>query len=179
MLAINRENLRSFPNGEWRKLITFVCDKIDIMQSGLQIISPFGFELMEDKKYLYKSIKRLYCYIGVPKKIAHLRDLKMISKIFSKELMSSIHRIGIAPSDIAIFAAQDEFIFLHEKNYECRDSDFLIDAQVRVVDKNILDDYAHYIICTVDSISSNKEEPEHFFNNKRHRSRTYQLYVVI
>ena len=55
----------------------------------------------------------------------------------------------------------------------------LIDIQTKSISNDILGDYANYVICTVDSICSKKEEPEHFFENKRHRCRTFQLYVML
>lgn len=176
---INRENLTSFSNENWRNLITRTCNKIDKYSIGLQIISPFGFELLEDTKFLYRSIKRLYCYIGIPIQYASQYDPIAVSNEFSKELMSSIIEIDIKTSDIAILVVQDKFTLIHENNYQCSYSDKLIDIQTKIISDDILHDYANYIICTVDSICSKKEEPEHYLENKRHRCRTYQLYVML
>ncbi len=70
-------------------------------------------------------------------------------------------------------------MLFHGNDYKCNHMDKLIDIQARIIDDNILCDYARYIICAVDSICSKKEEPRHFFENKRHRCRTYQLYVML
>lgn len=80
---------------------------------------------------------------------------------------------------IAILVLQETFIMCHKNNYQCSPSDKLIDIQTKIISNNILDDYAHYIICTIDSIFSKKDEPAHFLKNKRHRLRTYQLYIML
>jgi hypothetical protein len=145
----------------------------------LQVISPFGFELLEDKKFLYRSIKRLYCYIGIPANVMADGDLYAISEAFSEKLLSSIHQIGLNKPDVAILVLQEKFTFFHKSDYQCSSGDKLIDIQTKIISDDILCDYANYIICTVDSICSKKEEPEHFIENKRHRCRTYQLYVML
>lgn len=176
---ICKESDISFCNKSWRDLLQNVCQRIDKNNIGLQVISPFGFELLEDKKFLRRSIKRLYCYIGVPLNAKFDCDLYAISKIFSEQLLSSIYKIGLRKSDIAILVLQEKFNFFRADNYQCSSTDKLIDIQTRVISGGILCDYANYIICAVDSICSKKEEPEHFFENKRHRCRTYQLYVML
>lgn len=178
--SFRSENVLSFCNISWRNLLADVCKKIDKNNLGLQVISPFGFELLEDRKFLSKSLKRLYCYIGIPNQNESSCTLPgMISKIFAEQLMASIHTIGINPSDIAILVIQDQFILRREINFQCGQLDKLIDIQTRIISDNIVHDYANYIICTVDSICSKKEEPQHFFENKRHRCRTYQLYIML
>lgn len=177
--SLHKESFTPFCNATWRNLIANICKKIDKNKVGLQVISPFGFELLEDKKFLYKPIKRLYCYIGVPIQSALGCDQFEISKIFSNQLLSSIHEIGIDLSNVAILVLQEKFTLLHKNDYECSHSDKLIDVQTKIICNDILHDYANYIICTVDSICSKKEEPEHFFENKRHRCRTYQLYIML
>lgn len=177
--SFHKENTIPFCNRTWRNFINNICNRIDKNRIGLQIISPFGFELLEDKQFLFKSIKRLYCYIGVPFKNAFEGDLFAISKTFSEQLLSSIHEIGINSSDIAILVLQEKFTLFHKNNYQCSPLDKLIDIQTKIISNDILHDYANYIICTVDSICSKKEEPEHFFENKRHRCRTYQLYIML
>lgn len=176
--SIKRESI-AFCNASWRNFIADICRQIDKNELGLQIISPFGFELLEDKKFLYKSIKRFYCYIGIPGKNAFGCDPIALSKEFLEKLMASIHEIGMRRSDIAILVAQDKFTYFHENNYQCNNSDKLLDVQTKIIKDDLLRDYANYIICTVDSICSKKEEPRHFFENKRHRCRTYQLYVML
>ena len=174
-----KENDSLFCNKSWRYLLENICKKIDKNNMGLQVISPFGFELLGDKKFLYRSIKRLYCYIGIPVNAMFDGDLYAISKMFSETLLSSVHQVGLNQSDIAILVLQEKFTLFHKNDYKCSFADKLIDIQTKIISDDILCDYANYIICTVDSICSEKEEPEHFVENKRHRCRTYQLYVML
>lgn len=177
--SYNTQGNHSFCNNMWRALISNICAKIDKNNAGIRAISPFGFELLENKAFLSKSIRRLYCYIGIPKDNIGNQSVFNISKMFSELLMSSINIIGLSPSEIAILVAQNEFTFFHENNYQCKHSDKLIDVQTRIVNSDILTDYADYIICSIDSICSEKDEPKHFHENKRHRCRTYQLYIML
>lgn len=176
---IEATNPEPFNNKIWRDLLSKVCREIDKNRLGLQVISPFGFELLEDKKFLYRSIKRLYCYIGISSEKNNISNPAEIANLFFKKLIASIGESGIDASDIAILAIQDKFRFFHAAGYQCTPSDKLIDIQVKVIHKNILHDYANYVICTIDSIFSDKEEPKHFFENKRHRCRTFQIYVML
>lgn len=168
-----------FLNAEWRNLLVSICRKIDDSKLGMQVISPCGFELLEDTRFLFKSIKRLYCYIGVPDKKMSASSALEIANRFAFELMSALPVSGMQREDIAILAIQEKINLLRENGYQCQPQDKLIDVQVRLVEDNILRDYANYIICAIDSILSKKEEPAHFFENKRHRCRTYQLYVML
>lgn len=169
-----------FCNSSWRKLLNNVCKEIDQHNLGYQVISPFGFELFKNKEFLKGKLRRLYCYIGVPvKKIDEKFNHLNLSKKFLSHLMPSLHKINMATNDIAIHVTQDKFTLIHNNNYKCKPTDKLIDIQVRTVKDDILTDYAKYIICTVDSILSKKDEPRHFEENKRHRCRTYQLYVML
>lgn len=174
------KNHSGFCNISWRKYITEVCNGIDEFKVGFQVISPFGFELLEDKNFLHKSLKRFYCYIGIPKnKVGSGYDIFKVSQIFADKLLSTVHKIGIHQSDIAVLVIQDRFELKYKDNYKCRSSDKLIDIQTRIIEDNILHDYAKYIICSIDSVCSKKDEPRYFFENKRHRCRTYQLYIML
>lgn len=180
MLNASYNRQQYFCNFSWRKLLNEVCKEIDLDNIGLQIISPFGFELFEKKIFLHKNLKRLYCYIGIPaNNIFGEINLLKLSQDFSIKLMSLLNRINISTNDIAILVTQDKFFLKHSKNYKCKSSDKLIDIQVRVVDEDILTDYGKYIICTIDGMLSKKDEPGHFYKNKRHRCRTYQLYLML
>ena len=87
---IEAKNSELFDNKIWRNLISKICREIDQNCLGLQVISPFGFELLEDKKFLYGSIKRLYCYIGIPFGANNIFDQAEIADLFFKKLISSI-----------------------------------------------------------------------------------------
>ena len=112
-----KKDFAPFCNISWRNFINGICKKIDKNQLGLQVISPFGFEVLEDKNFLYKSLKRLYCYIGVLNQKEFVCNPFEISKAFSEQLMLSISEIGIHPTNVVIFAMQDKFLLLREKQW--------------------------------------------------------------
>lgn len=177
--SLSRHHYTSFPNSKWRNLLSTICKEIDSSNHGYDVISPFGFEVFEDPIFLTCTIRRLYCYIGIPSTFKESIDINAISQQFSNKLLSRLDEADLNKNDIVIVVNQDQFNLLKSKNYKCKKSDRLLDVQIRYVDSTILEDYAKYIICTLDSICNNKDEPKQFLYNKRHRNRTYQIYVML
>lgn len=169
-----------FDNKRWRTMVQGICTELDKTNIGIEAISPFGFEVLGNKKFLSKNLKRFYCYIGIPqqKKISKQTELKLI-KQFSETLFHSIgtHFPELKTSFI-LKILQDEFIKLRPNSYIPKDSDKLLDIQVRYVNTEILDDYADYIITTLSALHNEKDEAKFFMNNTRFRSRTFQLYIM-
>jgi hypothetical protein len=70
---------KPFNNKLWRKVTTQICNDIDF--ENLEAISPFGFELLNDKKFLQNNIRRLYCIeIFISKKM-HIDGIMEIFNI--------------------------------------------------------------------------------------------------
>lgn len=95
----------------WRSILKELIDKIDQNKIGLQIISPFGFEVMENDRFLESSLRRFYCYIGVP--VAHFEMAKKITILFEKTLMRFLaNKYPDFHEDIVLKIIQDNFIKL-------------------------------------------------------------------
>jgi len=162
----------------WRRILSSIIATIDVNQVGMEVISPFGFEVMQDDRFLRSALRRFYCYIGIPRESGILKQEiyhKFERKLF-EVLSSQFHHFY---NDIVLKVIADQFIKLRSTSYVCSQSDKLIDIQCRYVDISILDDYADYIICSLSSILDGTDEPKDFKNNSRFRNRTYQLYVML
>src|SRR5690606_8774997 len=117
----------------------------------IEIISPFGFELMQDQRFLSGNLRRFYCYIGIPEASGESpqRYAREFDQVLSAYL--ALHHPDFH-SRIVIKAIQDQFLLLKPSGYQCQHDDILIDIQTRVIDSTLLDDYANYIICSLSSI---------------------------
>jgi hypothetical protein len=179
--ALKIDTIQPFNNGQWRKNINNICDQLDQKYAGIETISPFGFELLGDKQFLNKNLKRFYCYIGLPKqerKISEQATLTVIEN-FSTILFESIKLyFPLLTKDFILTIHQNKFIKLRSENYIPQCTDKLLDIQVRYTDNSILDDYADYIIATLAALHDGKDEARFFIHNTRFRSRTFQLYVM-
>lgn len=166
-----------FNNFLWRKILDDTCTIVDTDNLGLQVISPFGFELLEDKTYLSHRLRRFYAYIGVNKHLK-LNKQKIISH-FRKILFKKLSIVSPQMwNDIVIVIESDKIIKLKNDNYICKPTDKLIDIQLRVVDTDILTDYANYIITTLAGLHLEKGEGGAFRTNLIWRWRLYQLYII-
>lgn len=172
-----RQSKAYFNNRKWRAMINEICLSLDPMTRSVHAISPFGFELTQDKKYLSGNLKRFYFYIGIVDKNFFDLDVakKFVDLFFQRVKKENFFNIN----DVVLKIEQDKFIKLRDDNYKCKYSDKLVDVQCRYVDTSIMDYYCDYVICCLSAINENKDEPKEFQTNKRFRVRTYQLYVML
>lgn len=170
-----------FKNAKWRAVLTEICNKLDIHKLGLQVISPFGFEILEDKMFLYRKLKRFYCYLGLPKKMKSLNlNVSDLIEKFYKDLSNKIPiYFPELTNDFILIIKQNNFIKLRSNIYKCKINDKLLDIQFRYFDKTLLHDYGDYVISSLTALKDNKDEIKEFGNNSRFRSRTYQLYLMV
>lgn len=169
---------KRFNNTLWRYTAARICKNIDRLNVGLEIISAWGFEVLGDKAFLDKRLRRFYCYIGIPQHACHL-DRQHMAHQFSSTLLDELNHIDAKfANDFVISVEQDRFVRLREKSYQCKSTDKLIDTQCRYVQDSILEDYSRYIIAMLDGIRSKKGECRDFEKNKVSRNRLYQLYIM-
>jgi len=164
-----------FNNSLWRWILSQVSTSIT---KDLQVISPFGFEVMQDKRFLKSPLRRFYCYIGIPAHchVAHDHILAEFNHMLFDLLKK---RYPDFYQKIVLKVVQDQFIKLKNETYQCELDDKLIDIQLRTFSISLLDDYADYIICSLPAIYHGQDEPKEFLVNARFRNRTYQLYLML
>jgi hypothetical protein len=162
-----------FNNKAWRKLLSMTCFELQNQYPNITAISPFGFELLEDKTFLQGALRRFYIYIAAE---SHRLELsEKFSKIFFEKLLV------IDPlffDDIVVLIKNDNLVKLKETNYCCTSTDKLIDIQARNTKLDILTEYANYIITSLMSIEQNKGEVAEYQVSKKFRWRLYQLYLM-
>jgi hypothetical protein len=166
-----------FNNRLWRQILTEVCREVESAPHELEIISPFGFELLGNKQFLQKKLRRFYCYIGISPEKSY--DKNAILPAFTQRLLYKLRQLESSMlDDVVLLIQHDEIKKLRAENYLCQPSDKLIDLQLRATDANILTDYAHYVITTLDGLYAEKGEASVCHKNKVNRCRMYQLYVM-
>jgi hypothetical protein len=168
-----------FNNQLWR---TILLETSTIVSAHypfkLDVISPFGFELLERKRYLSGQLRRFYIYIGVPEQ-ANVNKEKL-TEHFKTILVEKLKRIETNFLDHLIVSVENEKIKrFKENNYICKDHDKLIDFQIRSVNSgDVLSDYANYVIATLHGIHHNKGETRQFETLQICRWRLYQIYIM-
>ncbi|HVY53306.1 MAG TPA: hypothetical protein VHA13_02185 [Gammaproteobacteria bacterium] len=166
-----------FNNRFWRQILTEVCQKIDGQNIGLQVISPFGFELLEDRNFFSRNLRRFYAYIGIPGRINFEKDA--IASDFKKSLFAKLTQIGTQFIDDIVIIYENETLHkLRNNDYICKPTDKLLDIQVRSVEIDILTDYANYIIAILDGLYREKGEGKDYNTCEKQRWRLYQLYIM-
>lgn len=168
----------NFNNAAWRQLLSQVCQDIDVSHVGLEVISPFGFEILKDnKKFLAGNLRRFYCYIGAP--LSKHLDGDMVAAQYTEALLRRLRSMETRMSeDIVVVVQNKNFFKLKEEGYSCKPTDKLIDIQFRSVEKDILTDYANYIITTLGSLLSEEGEFKGHGQDRRLRWHMYQLYII-
>lgn len=162
-----------FNNQMWRKLLKDTCSVLQSEHPTISAISPFGFELLENKSFLHGQLRRFYIYVGEENGSFDLANK------FGKVLFEKLLKIDSCfLNDVVILIENDQLIKLKKNDYFCLPTDKLIDIQVRTTQSDVLSDYADYIIASLVSIDQEKGEVAGFRESKKFRWRLYQLYLM-
>lgn len=166
-----------FNNAVWRSLLSQIGQHLDKDGIGIEVISPFGFELLEDRTYLAKSLRRFYAYIGVPKGQV-VDEIDLISQ-YRETLLNTLRVVDQTMfEDIVIVIEGDRLKRLKPNDYQCQPTDKLLDIQLRYVETDILTDYANYIIAALAGLYHEKGEGADYQQNRMRRWRLFQLYII-
>jgi len=159
-------------NGEfdyikWR---LFVEETAKGVNSNLQAIIPFGFEITGNKSYLGKNLKRFYIYIGheFSSTISSVYKSEMMNVLVHKMrnefplFFSTLYEIDIQ-SDKKKLVGQNSKIVIYERN----------------IKGNLAHDWADYLISTPSNMLSKKlPDIVLFESNKVSRSYVFQLSII-
>ena len=168
-----------FNNALWREILNLTTEEVNsFFNLNIETISPFGFEVLMDKRFLYGILRRFYCYIGTKTNISDDIQLKIIQYFYEKLMHKLSFKYPALFSSIVLVVMKDDFLYLVDDQYICKSTDKLIDIQFRQVKTNILDDYSNYVIASLDELVSNKGDCRDYINNIRRRWRFYQLYII-
>lgn len=165
-----------FDNLKWRKIIKLAQQDVCHIWDKISVISPFGFEMTQNKAHLKKTLRRFYCYLGVPLK--HKNSLEEITNKFSERLLYHLKLLDINFfNHIVIVIKNKKLEKLKENHYLCRQNDKLIDIQARTTD-DIMLDYTDAILASLNGLLQGKGESSLFHSNAVKRSRVFQLYFM-
>ncbi|MBI3247917.1 MAG: hypothetical protein HYZ50_15545 [Deltaproteobacteria bacterium] len=172
---------KPFPIVMWRELLTKTCKQIDIYNVGLEVISPFGFELLEDKRFLYKNLRRLYCYIGIPtekNKYTLADEIEdSFAKLFLQELSQSEKALF---QSIIMLRTSKSIRNFCQPGYICQPQDKLLFIKSREINKGLLDDYCDYIVTVIGGFAEkNHPQLRDFDTDKIARNHIFQLFFML
>jgi hypothetical protein len=69
----------------WRNIVNRASEDLAVICGApVQAISPFGFEVFRDDRFLWKKLRRFYCYLGSKDVSTH--DLSTIENLFADAL---------------------------------------------------------------------------------------------
>lgn len=141
----------------------------------LEAICPFGFEIFRDVKFHKIRIHRYYIYLGSRKKIGEETDIiQSYSNCLEQEL--SIFSIPLHER----FRVITEGTSTDAKNGfdPCRDS--LVRIQYREISIPLIEDYAIYVLSSINGLTSKKlRESVDFELNSFSRRRYFQLALML
>lgn len=169
---------QQFNNRFWREILAQVANLVsDELETKIEAISPFGFEVSQNKQFLSGQLRRFYCYLGVGKYSTYSKEY--IATRFYENLYDYLTVLNTRIlDDIVIVIFNQEMHLLNPKQYQCHSQDKLLDVQVREINHDLLTDYANYLITSMTGLHDKKIESTYFNENIRYRWRTYQLYVI-
>lgn len=168
-----------FNNALWRELLNSTSDEVNyFFNLNIEAISPFGFEILMNRKFLYGNLRRFYCYLGTKKNILDEMQAKVIQCFYEILIKKIASEYSSFFSSIVLVIMKDNFLYLTDKNYDCKPTDKLIDIQLRQVETTLLDDYSNYIIASLDSLVMAKGEVKGYKDRAINRWRFYQLYIM-
>lgn len=175
-----------FKNALWRSILNEACKKtclqLKVKNLKLDVISPFGFELTEDLSFLSKNLLRFYCYIGANAAGESL-GRSVVENAFKDALTTELKKgyPEFWKDTVLIITDANKLHRLREVEYMCKPGDKLIDIEFRGnVKKDILVDYADYVIALLGGMQSKKiREIKGFVESQISRNRVYQIYIML
>jgi len=157
----------SFSYIKWKRLVETIVKDID---SHLEAIVPFGFELTGDKAYLSKKLRRFYIYIRNSKGSAKSEQLKKVVMIKLAEVLSSnypeffntLYEIDIQNEKLKL-SGENSKIIIYERNTK----------------EKLINDWAIYLITTPTFILNGAlPDIKLFEHNNVARSYIFQLSII-
>ena len=168
-----------FNNALWREVLNLTSDEVNsFFNLDIETISPFGFEVLMDKRFLYGTLRRFYCYMGTKTSVSEAIQSKIIQYFYEILMQQLAVKYSTLFPSIVLVVMKDNLLYLVDDQYICKPTDKLIDIQFRQVKTSILDDYSNYVIASLDGLIMEKGEVKGYRNRAINRWRFYQLYIM-
>lgn len=139
-----------FAIANWRLLLEKACRATAAGSHGIEIISPFGFEVLDNFRYSH-NVRRFYCYLGIPKHVSAVLPRQSVENEFLDRLLQLLDEVDpIFLSQIALIKTSRGLQRLTE--HHILDTDRFLYVKAREVDQGILSEYCDYTISIVGGI---------------------------
>jgi hypothetical protein len=146
---------------------------------GVEALCAFGFELIGDRSFLNKTLRRLNCLVGVRRSADLPAGFEIL---YAARLLRYLERRDRALFDTIagvkikhlLTAPQIESIMLrrHSPEYECAGSDRIVILSFRSMVSNIWTEYVDDILSRIGMLTTD------FSAQRPPRNRFYQLYAM-
>ena len=144
----------------------------------LEVIFPWGFEVFKKDIFLYKNLRRFYCYFGI-KSNQSGKSIQTIESELLRNIYIEIRKFDKQfYEDITVLLQSEEAILLKNKDYQCKERDKALIVIVRE-SQDILQDYSKYVLSTIWQILYKQAEVEKHDIFLIKRWRFFQLYLML
>jgi hypothetical protein len=162
----------------WRNIVNYASEDLAVTCGApVQAISPFGFEVFRDERFLWKKLRRLYCYLG--SKDVSIHDLPTIENLFVDALHARLsdHWPDMAQQIIA-YKTRSTIQWVRASDTPISENDRMVSISCRST-PDVLDAYSRYIICTLGGLCTETlPELGEFAYDEMARNRVFQLYLM-
>ncbi len=168
-------NLHTFSFPIWREVVDQTRESLKGNIAEVDIISPFGFELIYSTNIAPSKLRKFYFYI----KLSHENNTIENRSFILKNTLSNIREsYPSVYDDFVACIVGDKVNLLKAPSYICKEDDKIIDLQFRETDKGLLQEYADYVILSHQLILENKGEVEGYKNKLMARGRVFQFFIM-
>lgn len=164
-----------FPHVMWRHIVDLTENQLKKQIPNIRLINPFGFEVLLSATSAPQKIRKMYIYASVD---TEENTFGLGKLILDTALMYLEKHVPKLAHSIIAHIINNQVFLLRPQNYRCQTTDKLLDVQIRKNNKNILNDYADYLLMIHQSILSNSGEIIGWQHSKLNRSRLFQLFLM-
>ncbi len=177
---VNPNGKKIFNIAYWGGFLIEMTKKVeDKYHIELDVIFPWGFEILNDEEFLKRNLRRFFCYFGLRNNLPDGIDKNKLAQEIGAMIIKHLQIIDYEfYNKIVILFAQEQACLLREEYYTCGLEDCLLAIIVRE-SQDIFLDYSKYIIGTIDGILNNKGETVGYKDNLIARWRLFQLYIIL
>lgn len=160
----------------WRAVLEQVECNLRKIDKRFTVCGPFGFELAWQSARAPTHIRKFYIYTNNPES----EDKDKLAQLVQTYAINSIHQhYPEIFDDFVVFIKNNSLSLGRSAKYKCKDTDKLLDIQIRNTQKDILADYAEYIVLAYRTILSNTGEASDYKHSIVCRSRFFQLFFML
>lgn len=164
---------------QWHEFVTRIAREV-CGPVLIDVITPFGFEILPHDNFRHRRLRRFYCYFGIRQEEAV--DTAELEGRFLWGLLNRLFVVDppMAQQVVVLAARSGRHWLLRASDYTSTPNDILIVAEVRrLCNGDLLEDYAKYLACSVTGVAlGSLPEVERLPRRRMARTRIFQLYLL-